>query len=165
VEQINAETPQILEGRAAYAAKVLELVRSARHELLLHSDALDSAFYGGAEFTEAVKQFLLGSQRAQLRVLVNQAPQAHHNVPQLLELWLHLSSRMEFREPHEQQRENFRGERLIVDQRAIVERASPEVLEGRFWAQAPQQGKIKSDDFEKVWNEGQPSAEFRSLGI
>ncbi|MDR3416019.1 MAG: hypothetical protein P4L83_07525 [Nevskia sp.] len=165
MEQTELDTPQVLHGRSAYAAKALELVRAAHSELLLYSDVLDRAFYGGEEFAEAVKQFVLGNQRAHLQVLVNQGQQARHSVPHLLELWRHLSSRIEFREPAEHQRENFRGEWLIADRRTLLERTTPEALESKFWAQAPRHGKVRGDEFEACWNEGQPSPELRSLGI
>ena len=165
MEQTDADTPQILKGRAAYAAKVLEVVAGAQAELLLHSDALDRFYYGGDDFAEAVKRFLLASPRAHLKVLVNQGQQARRSVPHLLELAHRISSRIEFREPPEQQREAFTGEWLIADRRTLLERATPEALDSKFWPQAPRRGKLHSEEFDGRWNEAEPSQELRSLGI
>ena len=95
----GADLPEILQGRAAHAAAALRLVRGARHELLLLSDSLERALYGGEDFAEALKSFLLGSERARLCVLLRQPQEAARNAPRLAELGRRLSSRVEFRQP------------------------------------------------------------------
>jgi hypothetical protein len=162
----DAGLPELLQGRAAFAAKAQELARGARSELLLLSDSLDRALYGSEEFADAVKHFLLDNDRARLLVLVNQPQPAARNVPYLLELARRISSRVEFREPSEAPSEEAgRGEWLIADRRVLLERLAPEALEAQFWAQAPQRGKVRCEEFEQRWNEAQPAQELRSLGI
>lgn len=161
----GADLPELLQGRAACAARALELARAARGELLLLSDSLDRSLYGGEDFAEAVKRFLLASDRARLLVLVNQPQPAARNIPHLLELARRISSRVEFRQPSETQAEAIRGEWLIADRRALLERREPEALEAQFWAQAPQRGKTRGEEFELRWNEAEPAQELRSLGI
>lgn len=161
----GAGQPELLQGRAAFAARALELARAARGELLLLSDSLDRAVYGGEDFAEAVKRFLLDHDRARLRVLVGRPQAAARNVPHLLELARRLSSRIEFREPPETQAEPNRGECLIADRRALLERRAPEALETQAWADAPQRGKLRAEEFDTLWNEAQPAQELRSLGI
>ena len=100
----STDLPQLLDGQAAFAAKALELVRGARGELLLLSDSLQRNLYGSEEFADAVKSFLLGSERARLCVFVNQPQEAVRNVPRLLELSRRVSSRFEFRERRAQHR-------------------------------------------------------------
>ncbi len=161
----GADLPEMLEGRAAFAAKALLLVRAARHELLLRSDALERALYGGDEFYGAVKDFLLGSERARLCVLVRQPHEALHNAQRLIDLGQRLSSRVEFREPADEQGDIGQAEWLIADRRALLERRAPESLEAQFWAQEPQRGKLHGEAFDGLWNEAQPAQELRSLGI
>lgn len=161
----GAELPELLQGRAAFAARALELVRGARGELLLLSDSLDRSLYGSEEFADAVKTFLLGSERRRLSVLVTQPQPAARNIPYLLELARRISSRIEFREPDADQSEPNHGEWLIADRRVLLERRGPEALESQFWAEAPQRGKTRGDEFEQLWNEAQPAQELRSLGI
>jgi hypothetical protein len=161
----EADLPQLLEGRAAFAAKALELVRGAHLELLLLSDSLDRSLYGSEEFADAVKRFLLDHERARLLVLVGQPQPAARNIPHLLELARRISSRIEFREPELDQGEPNRSEWLIADRRVLLERRGPEALEVQFWAQAPQRGKNRGEEFEQLWNEAQPAQELRSLGI
>ena len=166
-DDFAAALPQLLDGRAAFAARALELVREARGELLLLSHSLERSLYGSEEFADAVKAFLLGSERARLCVFVSQPQEALRNVPHLVELGRHLSSRLEFREPSEQQLAGGgnRSEWLLADRRVLLERREPESLEAQFWAQEPQRGKLRGEAFETLWNEAQPAQELRSLGI
>ncbi|MDB5976469.1 MAG: hypothetical protein JWR07_3229 [Nevskia sp.] len=167
MEDTAASPPQLLDGRAAFAAQALDLVRGARGELLLLSDSLERSLYGGEAFADAVKTFLLGSERARLRVFVNRPQEATQNVPYLLELSQRISSRFEFREPSEAQQAGGgnRGEWLLADRRVLLERRDPESLEARYWAEEPQRGKLRAEAFEALWNEAQPAQELRSLGI
>jgi hypothetical protein len=157
--------PELLQGRAAFAAKAVELARGARYELLLRSDALDRVLYGSEDFYNTVKDFLLGSERARLCVLVRLPQEAVHNAPRLIDLGQRLSSRVEFREPGEQQGEIDPADWLIADRRVLLERRSPDSLEAQFWAEEPQRGKLYGEEFDKLWNEAQPAQELRNLGI
>lgn len=161
----SGDLPELLQGREAFAAKALELVRAARQELLLRSDALDRSLYGGDEFAGAVKDFLLGSERARLCVLLRQPHQARQNAQRLVDLGQRLSSRIEFREPTEDQGDIEPSEWLIADRRVLLERRAPESLEAQFWTDEPQRGKLRAEAFEALWNEAQPAQELRSLGI
>ena len=163
----SAGLPQLLDGHAAFAAKALELVRGARGELLLLSDALQQNLYGSEEFADAVKGFLLGSERARLCVFVNQPQEAVQNVPRLLEMSRRVSSRFEFREPSEAQvaGSGNRSEWLLADRRVLLERREPDSLQSQFWAQEPQRGKLRAEAFEALWNEAQPAQELRGLDL
>jgi len=161
----DPELPEILEGRAAFAARAQQLVQAARQELLLRSDALERGLYGSEEFAEAVKGFLLGSERARLCVLVRQPQEAARNAPRLVELGRRLSSRVEFREPTPEQGEIGQAEWLLADRRMLLERQSPEALQSQFWADEPRRGKTRGEDYDQLWNEAQPAQEMRSLGL
>ncbi len=157
--------PLLLEGHAAFAAKALQLVGAARGELLLLSDALERSLYGGEEFYQAVKAFLLNSERARLCVLVCRPQEALQNAQRLIDLGQRISSRVEFREPAAEQGEIQRSEWLLADRRVLLERREPDSLEAQFWAQEPQRGKLRAEAFEALWNQAQPAQELRSLGI
>ena len=162
----TANPPQLLDGHAAFAARALELVRGAHGELLLLSDSLERSLYGGEEFANAVKSFLLGSERARLCVFVNQPQQAVQNVPRLVELSRRISSRLEFRQPSEEQSSSGqRSEWLLADRRVLLERRESESLQAQFWAQEPQRGKLRAEAFEAIWNEAQPAQYLRSLDL
>ena len=76
-----------------------------------------------------------------------------------------MSSRVEFREPTPEQGEIGQAEWLLADRRVLLERRGPEALEAQFWADEPQRGKVRGEDYDKLWNEAQPAQEMRSLGI
>jgi len=94
----SADAPNdvlILEGRAAYATRAVELVRGARQELLLRSDALEFALYGSDAFADSLKQFLLGSEtRPACACWCCNRKAALRNALQLIELGRRLSSRV-----------------------------------------------------------------------
>ena len=161
------DLPLLLDGHAAFAAKALQLVQAAHGELLLLSDSLERSHYGSEEFYQAVKTFLLGSERARLCVFVNQPQEAVLNVPRLLELSRRVSSRFEFREPSETQvaASGNRSEWLLADRRVLLERREPESLESQFWAQEPQRGKLRAEAFQALWDQAQPAQELRGLGL
>ena len=161
----EAADAQLLQGRAAYAAQALQLVRGARQELLLRSDSLEAALYGGEAFAESVKQFLLGSERARLRLLVLKPQAALRNAAQLIELCRRLSSKVELREPSPEQGPIDPCDWLIADRRALLERIGPEALQSQFWPQEPRRGKTRGEDFDTLWNEAQPSPELRNLSL
>jgi hypothetical protein len=163
-EEIS-DVPELLEGRAAFAARAVLVARGARHELILRSDALERSLYGGEDFADAVKAFLLGSERARLLVLVRKPQEAAQNGARLVELGRRLSSRVEFRERGEDQEDFDPSEWLYADRRILLERRSPEDLNSQFWAQEPRRGKTRGEDFDALWNEAQPAQEMRSLGI
>ena len=159
------DLPLLLDGHAAFAAKTLQLVRAAHGELLLLSDSLERNLYGNEEFYQAVKTFLLGSERARLCVLVCRPQEALQNAQRLIDLGQRISSRVEFREPSEEQGEIKRSEWLLADRRVLLERREPGSLESQFWAQEPQRGKLRAEAFEALWNEARPAQELRSLGL
>jgi hypothetical protein len=161
----SIDLPETVEGRAAFAAKAVAVAAAARHELIIRSDCLERALYGGEEFYGAVKAFLLGSERARLLVLVRQPKEAALNGARLVELGRRLSSRVEFREPGPEQEEFEPMEWLFADRRTLLERRSPQDLNAQFWASEPRRGKTQAEDFDALWNEAQPAQEMRSLGI
>jgi hypothetical protein len=160
-----AAEPQALRGTSACAAQALALVRAARLELLLESEALDARVYGSAAFAAAVQDFALATPRAQLRLLVRDPRAALRNAPALIELARRLTSQIELREPAADQREVRAGECLIADRRAMLERARANELEARLWLDAPALGLRRAADFDTLWNQAVPSPELRRLSL
>jgi len=163
---VNASAePQALAGAEAYAEQALALVSGARLELLLQSEALDARLYRGEAFARAVQDFALASPRARVRLLVREPRAALRNAPTLIELARRLTSQIEMREPAEDAREACRGERLIADRRAVLERPDAGALRARLLNDAPAQGQRRAEDFDSLWNAALPSTELRRLPL
>jgi len=159
------DAAEAIEGRAALAARMLDVVRSAQYEVRLLSYELERGLYGGDEFADAVKTLLLASERARLRVLLNQSRSAMRHSERLIELGRRLSSRCEFRELPPERLNDQRSEWLIADTRNLIERRAPDSLVARAWIDNPGITHERIGDFDKLWDESVPAQELRSLGI
>lgn len=153
-----------VEGLDAYAAAALAAVRGAKREMLLLSLELEPRFYGEAGFVEAAKSFVLLSERAQLRVLLNRTDIARRGHA-LVALARRVPSRIEFRELSPERRRERDDELLIVDGRSLLLRRDPRALSGQWLADAPVEGKRARDSFLLLWEESSPAADLRELAI
>lgn len=160
-----AGVPVKLEGRAELASALLAAVATARREVLLLSFDFDRALYGGEAFVDAIKALGLSSERARIRVLINQPRAAMKGAHRFVELGRRLPSRIEFRELNEERQIGHRGDWLIVDERHLIERGSPDALVARQQRDAPLIAGAKATAFMALWEESQGCAEFRVLGI
>lgn len=156
---------EIVEGRGAFAARALEFVGNARQEILLLSYDLDRRLYGDEAFVDAVQRFALASERARLLVLLNQPQRAAAGGHRLVELGRRLPSRIEFRELPPEQIDDERGDCLIVDQRALLLRESPERSDARCWRDAPFEARRCRERLWRLWEASPPARELRVLGI
>jgi len=158
------ESQQIF-GRAAFAAVVRALAGEARRQFDLLSYDLDRSIYGSPELVETVKLFLLGSEAARMRILLNQPRQAVMRGHGLIEFARQLSSRVEFRELPPERVYGNRGELLIVDRRAVLELREHGTLEAMLWRDAPDIAKNKGDHFDALWAESLTAQDLRKLDI
>jgi hypothetical protein len=154
-----------LSGRSALAAQALKVAQSTRLELAVLSFALDPDLYGSEPFVDAVKTFLLGEDRARLRVLLNQPRVVAQSAHRLVELGRRLTSRVEFRELAQEQLNDMRGEWLIADRRRILERRNPETLTAHYWDSAPLLAREKLEKYDSLWNEAVPCGELQRLAL
>lgn len=157
--------PDKLEGRVALAAAMLDAVKPARLEVLILSFEFDRAFYGSEDFVDEIKRVVLSTERAKVRVLINQPRSAMKASHRLVELGRRVPSRIEFRELSDERQITQRGEWLIVDQRQFIERRAPDSLVAYGWRDAALQARAKAREFNELWEESLPSTEFRVLGI
>ncbi|HYW93573.1 MAG TPA: hypothetical protein VFA95_14130 [Gammaproteobacteria bacterium] len=137
------------------------LVNEARREVCLLSPALDPLLYGRAEFLSAVREFLLGSTRARLRVLVHdgQVPMRHGHP--LVPLLRRFSSQAECRRVASDLRERADSV-LLVDGRTLVQRPDAAGYEGHVDTD-PQRARTEQAQFDEIWNHSEPDRELRRL--
>lgn len=142
------------------------LVATARLELCLLSQCLDSRCYGGKVLTDRFKRFLLGNDRARLLVLVADPRRAaaQHGLP-LLELGRRLSSRVEFRDLPSQHASLDQGEWLIADGRLLLEHSLRTMEPSRCWSQATLRARRRRDEFATLWEQSTPSLSLRALSL
>lgn len=157
--------PQIIAERSACILAIRTLVEHANRELCLLNHALDARIYGG-DLAEAVKRFLLSSQRARLQVLVaDPGLAAAQGATGLIELGRRLSSRVEFRELPSHAVPLEQGEWLIADSRALLERSLQTGSPAHYWPLAPQRARRRRDSFASLWEISVPAAALRALHL
>lgn len=156
--------PVAVEGLDGFAATALAAVGEARREVLLLSLELDPRLYGSAEFVEAAKNFVLSSERAQLRVLLSRTELARRGHP-LVALGRRVPSRIAFRELGTERQREHDGELLIVDGRSLLKRGDPRSLVSQWLADAPAACKREREDWLQLWEESTPASDLRELSI
>ena len=156
---------EILIGAADYAARATRMVNEARTELCLLTLELDRRIYGTEVFTESLRRFVLQSQHARVRVLVNSTQVAISNSPRLVEFGRSLSSFVEFRELLPVRQQTVREEYLIGDGRLLLYRESPQQLEALYYGNSPHVARLKNRDFDLLWQESSTAQELRRLSL
>ena len=154
----------MVEGLEGFAAAALAAVSGARREVLLLSLELEPRFYASAEFVDAAKAFVLYSERARLKILLNRTDRARRGHA-LVALGRRVPSRIEFRELSVERRRERDDELLIIDSRALLQRRDPRELVGSWASDAPAEGKRQREAFIQLWEESTPAADLRELSI
>lgn len=160
----GAVPSECIEGAAAYIQRAQQMIEAAHTDLALFSHGLDHRIYGGEEFSETLKRFILRHRRARLRVLVHTPALAMRRGHRLVELGRRLSSRVEFRQLGG---ENLKlgEEYLLADARVLLHKEAHADLEARYYAQDPLKGREMQRTFEALWQESVPAREFTDLKI
>ncbi len=158
-------TPEIVTSAADFAARATQMVSGARNEVALLTQELDRRVYGSGIFTESLRRFVLQHSHTRVRILVNSTQIAMANSPRLVEFGRSLTSFVEFRELLSQRRQVIREELLITDGRVMLSRESPGDLEARFYGASPGLARLRTKDFDVLWDESVPAQELRKLGI
>lgn len=152
-------------GQAEFLRRAAEMAQAVRKDLAIFSQDLDRRTYGSDEFIEPLKSFLLAHERARLRVLVLSPSAAMKTGHRLVELGRRLSSRIEFRELPPERRETTTQEFIIADEFSLLVRESPDEVEARYYPHAPLLAREQLRNFDTLWQESSPVAEFRDLRI
>lgn len=154
----------VASGSAEFLARLTEMTRGALMQISILSQTLDRRVYGNEDFLAPLQSFLLRHERARLRVIVRAPGAAARSGHRLIELGRKLSSRVEFRELSAERR-LIEREYIVVDERSLLVRESPEELDARYYSSAPLLAREQLREFETLWQESLPSEEFRSFRI
>lgn len=154
----------VASGSAEFLARLVEMARNARMQISVMSQTLDRRIYGNEEFLAPLQTFLLAHERARLRIIVRTPSAAMRSGHRLVELGRKLSSRVEFRELLPEHR-LIEREYVVADERSLLVRESPEELDARYYSNAPMLAREQLREFEILWQESPPSAEFRSFRL
>lgn len=157
-----SSAPQILESRAEFRNAAIALARSARLHLNILSHAFEREIYGSPEFVGAVQVLATRHRMARIRILIHSPEWASRSGHRLVELSRRLSSFIELRALHEQDKQLV-NEFLIADEAALVLRERPDDLFSRYLPDSPQEARLWLRRFGSLWNGGEPVQALRQL--
>lgn len=160
----ESETYEI-EGTAAFAAATGDLAGRVHREIALLSYQLPDEVYGKPAFLEAIKNMVKATegQHVRARILVQEPGNAAAG-NQLVTLGQDLSSFVTFRQPAAEHRD-WRNEWLIIDDRHLLERQTPNHLKATCHVEAPYNAVQALRQFNKVWEQAETIQEFRRVHL
>lgn len=154
----------VASGSEQFLARLAEMAQGARMQISMLSQTLDRRIYGNEDFLAPLQTFLLQHDRARLRIIVRTPGTTMRSGHRLVELGRKLSSRVEFREMPPEHR-LIEREYIVADERSLLIRESPQELDARYYSDAPMLAREQLREFENLWQEAQPSTEFRDLRL
>ncbi len=151
-------------GLQAYADACVTVVGDARMQVAVLSHDLDARVFGSAAFVDAARSFCLAHAHAVLRILVRHPALAMRDANRLVELGRRLPSRIQFRQPDEQDHAVVE-ELVIADERSLLCRERHDQMETTLLRHAPLDARLKLKFFNELWERAQPAREFSELKI
>ncbi len=153
-----------VESRDELAALSLEMVSQCRRHLDIVSRHLDPAIYDNDAFAEALKQLVLGSRRARVRLFIVDSRPLVHAGHRVIDVANRLSSFIELRAPAPQHKD-FNEAFLVADKQGYIHRQFSDRFEGQADFADRRRAAGLSDAFDDMWERGTPDARFRRLHI
>jgi len=142
----------------------LALVSQAQRNVILMSRHLDARLFNTSEFATAVRNFVLGSRYARMRILVQDPGPAIQSGHRLIELSQRLSSFIEIRIP-ERQFASYNRAFLVVDACGYLYREQADL----YIAECSFADRKFSDElghpFEEMWESSQTDPSLRRMLI
>lgn len=160
------ETPEALEVATTEetAAVALALARQAGRTLDIFTRQMDPRIFDTADFAEAVTRLVLGSRRAQVRILVQDVGPVLRDGRRLVTLSQRLSSFVQIRVPAEEYR-TFNQAFIVADGTGYLHRGLADRHEGKASFHAPTRARRLLRIFQPMWDTAEPDPSFRTLGV
>lgn len=157
-----ASKNRVLSTRAEFRDAACELARTARLHLNILTYVFERETYGHPDFVQAVQALAANNKMARIRILIHSPEWASRTGHRLVELSRRLSSFVELRELHEQDKQ-LTSEILLADERALLVRESHDDVTARYQPDAPQATRTWLRRFEGLWAGGEPVQGLRQL--
>lgn len=153
-----------IDQRDQVAALSLALAQQARRTLDIVSRHLDPALYDNDAFATAVKDLVLGSRYARVRLFIVDSRPLVTQGHRVLELASRLSSFIHLRAPAAQHR-NFNEALLIADNLGYVHRQFSDRFEATGSFADRRRALALCDRVDELWERAQPDTNFRRLHL
>lgn len=153
---------RVVEGREAFAAEAAGVAARARRELALLSFDLPGWAYDTPDFYDAVRDLILGSPKAYVRVLLHDVHSVALRDSRLIHLLRHLSSYTDVRKLTAEQGDH-REDCLIADEHHLLRRETPDTTTAIVRYDAPLYGRAARRFFDDLWDRAETASELRRL--
>ena len=153
-----------LERSEAVCDVVLSLATQARRALDIVSRHLDPALYDNEAFGAAIRELVVDSRRAQVRILLLDSAPVVARGHRLVELARRLSSFITIRIPAPEYK-NLNEAWLVADATGYLSRRFSDRPEATANFADPRQATHLTNRFEEIWQRAQPDANMRRLHL
>lgn len=140
------------------------LVEQTRQTLEIASRKLDPLVYDQVNFIAAVKNLVLGSRKAAVRIIVWEPDLIIRRGHRLLDVVSKLSSFMEIRRAGIEHKD-YNSSLLIADGIGYINRQKSERFEARASFNDRRQSTLYLNEFEEMWDASLPDPNFRRIVI
>lgn len=142
----------------------LSMARQATRSIDIVSRQLDPKMYDNRDFCEAVRQLIVTSRRARIRVLLRDTEPVVKRDHRLVALSQRLSSFIEMRVPADDF-DDYNAAFLIVDGTGVIYRTVSDGFKGTVDFNSPPMARELSHQFELMWQTAMPDAGLRRANL
>ena len=143
---------------------VVCFARQARRMLYIVSRDLGPKVFEEAETVAAIKDFVLGSRRATVRIIVRDVSRIISRGHRLVDLQRRLPSYMSIRTPAKEH-QDYNSAFVVADQTAVLYRKFADRYEGTVSFGDPQSAEELTNLFDEMWEHASAPADLRNLVI
>ena len=144
--QILTSFEDVREGAIAIAG-------CAKRSITILTPDLEPGIYDHEEFLGIIKHLVLAKRYARVRVLISDPGRTVRNGNRLVALGRRLNTYVEFRNLHEDYRDQLRGAYIIADESAVLYRIDGRRYDGIMGTCEPAIARQHLDAFRKPWEE------------
>jgi hypothetical protein len=152
--------PAVIDTSEECRLATLSMVRQATRDIDIVSRHLDPQMYDNRDFCEAVRQMIVGSRRARVRVLIHYPDPVSKHGHRLVTLHQRLGSFIELRVPA-REFDEFNAAFLIVDGIGVIYRTLSDRFDGTANFNDPHTARELSREFEEMWQTAVPDVNLR----
>ncbi len=144
---------------------LLNLLRSARHQLWIYSRDLDPLLLGDPAALEEIRRVGLSGRGADIRIIVHDPAAAGHERSGLLPLAQRMSSTVQIRRPTEDVDLQYPSAFVLADAGGYLFRPLGSRYDGNMNPHAPGRQRQLLDYFREVWERSAVAEELRQLRL
>jgi len=144
---------QILTSCDEVCAGVVKIASCAKRSITILTPDLEPGIYDTEDFLDAVKHLVLAKRFARVRVLISEPGRTVRNGNRLVALGRRLKTSIDFRNLHEDYRDQLSGAFIIADESAVLYRSDGRRFDGIMGSFEPGIARQHLEAFEKPWQE------------